>query len=48
LRHPLTGAPLECVAPLPESIAGYIAAVDTQKTREFTADHLEQILGKRL
>ena len=48
LRHPLTGAPLECVAPLPESIAGYIAAVDTQKTREFTADNLEQILGKRL
>ena len=48
LRHPLTGAPLECVAPLPESIAGYIAAVDTQKTREFTTDHLEQILGKRL
>ncbi len=48
LRHPLTGAPLECVAPLPESIASYIAAVDTQKTREFTADNLEQILGKRL
>ena len=48
LRHPLTGAPLECVAPLPESIAGYIAAVNTQKTREFTADNLEQILGKRL
>jgi len=48
LRHPLTGAPLECIAPLPESIAGYIAAVDTQKTREFTTDHLEQILGKRL
>jgi 23S rRNA pseudouridine955/2504/2580 synthase len=48
LRHPLTGAPLECIAPLPESIAGFIAAVDTQKTREFTTDHLEQILGKRL
>jgi 23S rRNA pseudouridine955/2504/2580 synthase len=48
LRHPLTGAPLECVAPLPESIASYIAAVDTQKTREFTAENLEQILGKRL
>jgi len=48
LRHPLTGAPLECIAPLPESIAGFIAAVDTQKTREFTTEHLEQILGKRL
>jgi 23S rRNA pseudouridine955/2504/2580 synthase len=48
LRHPLTGVPLECIASLPEGIAGYIAAVDAKNTREFTADNLEQILGKRL
>jgi len=48
LRHPLTGTPLECVAPLPVGIAGYIAVVDGQKAREFTADNLEQILGRRL
>ena len=48
LRHPLTGVPLECIAPLPEGIAAYIAAVDAKNTREFTADNLEQILGKRL
>jgi 23S rRNA pseudouridine955/2504/2580 synthase len=48
LRHPLTGTPLECVAPLPDGIAGYISAVDGQKAREFTADNLEQILGRRL
>ena len=48
LRHPLTGVPLECIAPLPEGIAAYIAAVDAKNTREFTADNLEQIFGKRL
>jgi len=48
LRHPLSGAPLECTAPLPEAIAGYIAAVDGEKSREFSVDDLEQILGKRL
>ncbi len=48
LRHPLTGVPLECIAPLPEGIAAYIAAVNAKNTREFTADNLEQILGKRL
>ncbi|MCB4361716.1 RluA family pseudouridine synthase [Quatrionicoccus australiensis] len=47
-RHPLTAAPLECVAPLPGSIGDYIAAVDAKKTREFTAENLQQILGKEL
>ncbi len=47
LRHPLSGASLECTAPLPEAIAGYIAAVDGEKTREFSADGLEQIIGGR-
>lgn len=48
MRHPLAGTPLEFVAPLPEGISNYIAAVDAEKAREFTADNLEQILGKRL
>ena len=48
LRHPLTGVPLECVAPLPDSIASYIAAVDARKGREFSADNLEQMLAKGL
>ena len=48
LRHPLNGAPLQCTAPLPEAIASYIAAVDCEKEREFSADGLEQIIGKRL
>jgi len=45
-RHPLTAAPLECFAPLPDSIGSYIAAVDAKTTREFTAENLQQILGK--
>ncbi|MGE5472543.1 MAG: RluA family pseudouridine synthase [Bacteroidota bacterium] len=45
-RHPLTAAPLEMVAPLPDSIGSYIAAVDAKAAREFTADNLQQILGK--
>ena len=48
MRHPLAGTPLEFVAPLPEGIRNYVAAVDAEKTREFTADNLEQIFGKRL
>lgn len=47
-RHPLTAAPLECIAPLPDSIGGYIAAVDAKTGREFTAENLQQILGKSL
>ena len=43
-RHPLTAAPLECIAPLPSSIAGYIAAVDGEKEREFTAENFHSIL----
>lgn len=47
-RHPLTAAPLEFIAPLPDGIGSHIAAVDAQNTREFTADNLEQFLGKIL
>jgi len=43
-RHPLTAAPLEVVAPLPDSIGHYIAAVDAKNSREFSADNLQQIL----
>jgi len=46
-RHPLTAAPLECVAPLPDGIGSYIAAVDGQNTREFATENLEQFLGKK-
>jgi 23S rRNA pseudouridine955/2504/2580 synthase len=45
-RHPLTAAPLEFTAPLPDSMGNYIVAVDAEKAREFSADKLEQILGK--
>lgn len=45
-RHPLTAAPLECFAPLPEGIKSYIAAVDGQKSREFTAETLADIFAK--
>lgn len=42
-RHPLTATPLECVAPLPEGLRDYIAAVDASLAREFTADSLQTL-----
>lgn len=45
-RHPLTAAPLECVAPLPDGIASYIAVADGQGGREYSSENLTQILGK--
>jgi len=44
-RHPLTAAPLECVAPLPNGIGSYISAVDAQWSREFAAENYEQIFA---
>ena len=44
-RHPLTAAPLECVAPLPAGIADYIAAVDVKNSREFTSENYRQALS---
>lgn len=44
-KHPLTGDPLESFAPMPDGIRSYIAAVDAQNVREFTADNYEQILS---
>jgi 23S rRNA pseudouridine955/2504/2580 synthase len=45
-RHPLTAVPLECIAPVPDGITSYIAAVDHQKTREFSADNLNEIFSR--
>lgn len=47
-RHPLTAAPLECIAPVPEGIRSYIAAVDSQKAREFSAENMNEIFAKGL
>lgn len=46
-RHPLSGAPLTCVAPLPDGIRSYVAALDAATPREFAADNLQQILEHR-
>ena len=46
-RHPLTGAPLECVAPLPDSFGGYISAVNRKNEQEFKIDNLKQMLGSK-
>ncbi|MDP3539709.1 MAG: RluA family pseudouridine synthase [Azonexus sp.] len=45
-RHPMTAAPMECVAALPDGIKTYIAAVDQQKTREFSAENFGDIYTK--
>jgi 23S rRNA pseudouridine955/2504/2580 synthase len=46
-KHPLTGDPLESFAPMPDGIRSYIAAVDAQNVREFTADNYDQILSRQ-
>lgn len=46
-RHPLLGTPVECVAPLPDGIHSYIAAVDAANSREFVADNLQHILEQQ-
>ncbi len=45
-RHPLTAAPLECIAPVPDGLRSYIAAVDAKKTREFSAENINEIFAK--
>src|SRR5574343_1092854 len=45
-RHPLTAAELECVATLPAGIGNYIATVDAEKSREFTAENFQSILNQ--
>jgi 23S rRNA pseudouridine955/2504/2580 synthase len=44
-RHPLTAAPVECMAPLPNGIGSYISAVDARWGREFAAENYEQIFA---
>lgn len=46
-RHPLTDAPMACVAPMPESLRTYLATVDAAQGREFTAAALADILETR-
>ncbi|MDD2743393.1 MAG: RluA family pseudouridine synthase [Rhodocyclaceae bacterium] len=46
--HPLSAAPMECVAPLPDGLKNYIVTVNAQNSAEFIADNLEQIIGKTL
>lgn len=45
-RHPLTATPMECVAALPDGIKSYIAAVDQQQAREFSAENIGDIFAK--
>ncbi len=47
-HHPLSGAPLELRAPLPESLQAYVAALGASQGREFAADNLERILAGTL
>src|SRR5574343_86534 len=44
-RHPLTATPVECVAPLPESIGHYIDHLDAHQAREFSAENLSTTLA---
>jgi 23S rRNA pseudouridine955/2504/2580 synthase len=46
-RHPLTAAPVECIAPLPDSIGNYIATVNGKKAPEFKSENMEEILNQQ-
>lgn len=46
-RHPLTAAPVECIAPLPDNIRSCVAVADARGGREFTADNLAEILARQ-
>ena len=45
-KHPLTATPMECIAPLPDNIKTYIAAVDGQNAREYCAENFADIFTK--
>ena len=47
-RHPLSGAPLEFVAPIPAGISSYIAAVNASGGHEFAIEGLERFLADPL
>lgn len=45
-RHPLSGAPLELVAPVPEPLAAFVAGLSASESCEFAAPGLETILSR--
>ena len=47
-RHPLSGAPMAFVAPVPEGIGNYIAGVNASGGCEFAIDGLERFLADPL
>jgi 23S rRNA pseudouridine955/2504/2580 synthase len=47
-RHPLSGAPLEFVAPVPAGISSYLAAINASVEREYAIDGLERFLATPL
>lgn len=46
-RHPLTAVELECVAPLPQGIAGYLTTLSQAGAPEFKAENYERIVAAR-
>lgn len=44
-RHPLSNAPLELCAPMPEAMKAYVAILQHNEKTEFVANQLEQILA---
>lgn len=47
-NHPVSGEPMVCLAPMPDGMVRYLAAVDAQIGREFSVENLEQILREGL
>ncbi len=45
-HHPLSGVPLECLAPLPDSLGTFVAELNRKGDQEFKIDHLEEMLNK--
>ncbi|MGE5386726.1 MAG: RluA family pseudouridine synthase [Betaproteobacteria bacterium] len=43
--HPLSGAPLDLLAPVPETLIRYIAMLDAAQSREFTIEQLGAVLN---
>lgn len=46
-RHPLSGAPLELTAAMPDALHQYLARLDAADSREYTAETLATILATR-
>ena len=45
--HPLSAEPLEFIAPLPANLRTYLAQLDAQAPREFSADTCPAILERQ-